>query len=412
MHHPRISVRLMHILHVEKMLFVPSGVTSTVCALAEVQRRSGHAVSFFSCRKGEEPKKFPPFRDFTLSPNPLALWPMIHNARAAAMLEAFLGRLDHVDVAHVHNLYHHLTPSILPVLARRRIPIVMTVHDYRLACPTKHFLRPDGVCTRCWPHRLYHAASPRCAGLAGAALAVETLVQRFLRRYVRWVEVFFLPSGFMAEVMARVGVPASKLAVVPNIVDALALPPDVPRQSNRLVFAGRLTAEKGPELMLDLAERLPAAQVVLAGGGAMLEGLKLDVARRHLVNVTFTGPLDRPDLAKLFASATAVVLSSRCMENSPQTMLEAMACGRAVIVPDHPTLRPWVTDGRTGRVFRTGSAESLAAVAAEVLADLAGREAMEHRAAELISRRHDASAIAGRIEELYREAQRRCASRW
>lgn len=100
------------------------------------------------------------------------------------------------------------------------------------------------------------------------------------------------------------------------------------------------------------------------------------------------------------------------MENSPQTMLEAMACGRAVIVPDHPTLRPWVTDGETGRVFRTGSGESLAAVTAEVLADRAGREAMEKRAAELVARRHDAAAIAGRIEELYREAQRRCALRW
>jgi glycosyltransferase involved in cell wall biosynthesis len=216
----------------------------------------------------------------------------------------------------------------------------------------------------------------------------------------------------MAEVMARVGVPAGKLAVVPNIVDALELPPDVPRQPNRLVFAGRLTAEKGSELMLDLAERLPTAEVVLAGGGAMLEGLKHEAGRRHLANVTFTGELNRPELAKLLASATVVVLPSRCMENSPQTMLEAMACGRMVIVPDHPTLRPWVTDGKTGRTFRAGSAESLAAITAEVLADPVGREAMEHRAAELITRRHDAAAITGRTEELYREAQQRCALRW
>ena len=103
-------------------------------------------------------------------------------------------------------------------------------------------------------------------------------------------------------------------------------------------------------------------------------------------------------------------MPSRCLENSPQTMLEAMAAGRAVIVPDHTTLQAWVTDGKTGRVFHAGSGESLAAVAAEVLADPAGREAMEYQAVELIAKRHDASAIETRIEELYREAQRRCAS--
>ena len=399
----------MHILHVEKMLFSPSGVTSTVHALAEMQRRRGHTVSFFSCRKGDSPPEFPPFRDFTATLNPLALWPMIHNAQAAKMLEAFLDSLGPVDVAHVHNIYHHLTPSILPVLARRGIAIVMTVHDYRLACPTKHFLRPNGVCMRCWPHALRHAVSPRCAGAGGAMLAIETFVQRAWHRY-RWVDTFLCPSDFVAKIMGGIGVPPEKLQVVPNPVERLVLPLDVLRKTNCFVFAGRLTAEKGPELMLDLAERLSAAEVVIAGEGTMLEGLKRDAARRKLARLTFASSLGRKPLARLFASATAVVMPSRCLENSPQTMLEAMAAGRAVIVPDHTTLQAWVTDGKTGRVFHAGSGESLAAVAAEVLADPAGRETMEYQAAELIAKRHDASAIETRIEELYREAQQRCAS--
>jgi glycosyltransferase involved in cell wall biosynthesis len=402
----------MHILHVEKMLFSPSGVTSTLRALTAWQQAAGHRVSTFGCDRDGTRPDWPAFRDFTATHNPLALWPMIHNARAARLLEAFLRRSEHVDVAHVHNLYHHLTPSVLPVLARWRIAIVMTVHDYRLACPTKHFLRPDGVCMRCWPQALWHAASPRCAGVGGAALAVETAVQRFARRYVRWVETFICPSGFLAKVLRAIGVPKGKLTVVPNVIERPNLPRGEKRRDKRLIYAGRLTTEKGPDLMLDLARRLPAAEVILAGDGIMREPLQAAAARSGLTNVTFTGPLDRPALERLYASATAVVLPSRCMENSPQTMLEAMACGRAVIVPDHPTLGQWVVDGETGRVFPAGSGESLAAVAEQVLADPAGREQMERRAAERIGRRHDAAVIGTETDAIYREALRRCALRW
>lgn len=402
----------MHILHVEKMLFSPSGVTSMVRALASWQQARGHTVSMFGCDRGQGRTDWPPFRDFTTTRNPLALWPMIHNARAAAALDAYLRGRAPVDVAHVHNLYHHLTPSVLPVLARHGIAVVMTVHDYRLACPTKHFLRPDGVCMRCWPHALHHAASPRCAGMGGAALAIETFVQRFVRRYVRWVDKFFCPSEFMARIMAAVAVPTGKLAVVPNIIEQPRLPADVRRRESRLVFAGRLTAEKGPDLMLDLAQRLPAAEVIVVGDGAMREGLEDAGRRRGLANITFTGSLDRDGLARQYAAATAVVVPSRCMENSPQTMLEGMACGRLVIVADHPTLRQWVTDGSTGRVFASGSGESLAAVAAQALADGPWRQTMERQAAELVARRHDTAAIGAKTEELYEEARRRCALRW
>ncbi len=402
----------MHILHIEKMLFAPSGVTSYVRAISALQAEAGHRVSTFGCDRDGGDRRLPRFRDFRGEHCPLALWPMIHNARAADLLERFLRATGQVDIAHVHNIYHHLTPSILPVLLRRRVPIVMTVHDYRLVCPTKHFLRPEGVCTRCLPHRLHKAASRRCAGLAGAGLAVETFVQRFLRRYVAPVETFICPNSFMAAVLRRVGVPASKLAVAANVVDVPKLSRRLKRRERRVLYAGRLTAEKGPDLMLELAAALPDCEVVIAGGGAMLAELQTAAEQRKPAKVTFTGPLDRGDLAREYAKAAAVVLPSRCMENSPQTMLEAMACGRAVIVADHPPLRQWVSDGETGRTFAPGSGESLAAVVGEVLSDPAGRARMERQAAELIARRHAPAAIIERIERIYEEARRRCELRW
>ncbi|MCD4699637.1 MAG: glycosyltransferase family 4 protein, partial [Phycisphaerae bacterium] len=259
----------MRILHIEKMLFRTSGATSYVRGLSDYQRRCGHEVSHFGCEPPDGLDGPVRYFDFTKTRNPLALLRMAHNRRAAAELGRFLqGR--RVDVAHVHNIYHHLTPSILTVLTARRIPIVMTVHDYRLVCPTKHFLRDDGVCFRCLPDRFYHAASGRCAGLGGAALAIESYIQRFFRRYYQPIELFFCPTRYMRQVLLQAHLPANKAVVLRNIVEPIPLPVDIKQSGCELLFIGRLTAEKAPSLMLDLARRLPEARVVIVGEGALL----------------------------------------------------------------------------------------------------------------------------------------------
>jgi len=400
----------LRILHVDKFLPPTGGVGSVIATLSAAQRREGHEVFAFGCTADGQ-GGMPRWVDFTRTRSPLALARMIHNREAAEKLEAFLRRCP-VDVAHLHNIYHHLTPSILPVLARRRIGVVMTVHDYRLACPTKHFLRPDGVCYRCRPNRFYHAASPRCAGLDGAALALESTIQRLLRRYARGVDVFCCPSYFLAETLWRIGTPADKVAYVPNPVEPPAAGGNVRRQRRGLLFAGRLSAEKGAGLMLDLAAALGDATVVIAGDGPEAPDLRTAAQRRKLRNVRMVGRLDRDELAKAYARAAAVVLTSRWPENSPMTMLEAMAAGRCVIAPAHPPLREWITDRFTGRLFAPDDAADLARVAGEVLADPDAADAMGRAAAERVRRRHAPQAVCRRLDERYEQARRRCALRW
>lgn len=401
----------MRILHIEKNYPATGGVGSCIRRLTELQRQRGHEVFQFGCVGAGGPVEMPRYHDFAASRNPWLLWRMIHNSEAADKLEGFLRARD-IDVAHLHNVYNHLTPSILPVLARRRIGIVMTVHDYRLACPTKHFLRRSEVCERCLPNKFYHAAGPRCAGAGGAALGLESFIQRLLRRYFRWVDFFLCPTLYMRQVLRRLGAPASKAVVLPNVIERIPLPPDRPQSPRELLYAGRLIFEKAPELMLDLAQRLPDVSVTIAGGGVLLDGLRQDAARRGLANVTFAGDVPHGDLGRLLARATAVVVTSRWIENSPQTMLEAMAAGRCVIAPDHPPLREWVDDGRTGRLFIPLDADDLARVAAEVLAHAGAREEMARAARELVAVRHDEGQVMDRTESFYEEAVSRCALRW
>jgi glycosyltransferase involved in cell wall biosynthesis len=401
----------MRVLHVDKMLFAPSGVSAYVRRLSELQRQAGHDVLHFSCRPDAAVggDTFPDFVDFRTRRRPWDLWRMIHSSLAAKLLGQFL---DHnpVDVAHVHNLYHHLTPSVLVELARRKVPVVMTVHDYRLACPTRHFCRPDGPCTRCWPSALHHAASPACAGWVGAALAIETAVQRWLGRYRRCVGVFLCPSEFMRRVVRGLGVSEGRAVLCRNVVDDVPMLPPGEPDCDTVLFAGRLSPEKGPGMMLDLARRLDWASVVLAGDGPMRQGLGDQIRRQGLANIELRGHLDPAQLRGQLAASAVVVLPSRAMENSPQTMLEAMLAGRCVIVPDQPPLREWVQDGRTGRLFAWGSADSLAEVVGEVLSDPAARTGMARRARELVLDRHDPQRLLKQIESHYDQARQLCGS--
>ncbi len=400
----------MKILHIDKFLETASasagGVGSYTQTLSELQQARGHEVMHFGCVPQAD-DEMPRYFDFTRTRNPLALFRMIHNREAAKKLDVFLDRHP-ADVAHLHNLYHHLTPSILPILAKHGVAMVMTVHDYRMACPTKHFLRPAGVCMKCLPGKFYHAASPACRGLGGVGLAIESYIQKLLHRYRR-IGFFMCPSQFMMDVLAKTGLPEEKLVLVRNIIGNIE--PSLPDDRGEILYAGRISCEKGPDMMLDLAEQFRGRHVVIAGDGPELAEMRIAAGIRGLGNVEFTGHIDKARLREYMNSAAVVVVPSRCFENSPMTMLEAMASGKCVVVPGHGAFTEWVTDGVTGRTFTPDSGESLAAVVEEVLSSDKLRRKMAEAGRELVIRRHDTNTLLEQIEELYRESLRRCASR-
>jgi glycosyltransferase involved in cell wall biosynthesis len=390
------------------------GVGTQIGLLSSLMCNRGHDVLQFGTRKSDSPSEMPGYFDFKASRNPLAIFRMIHNRKAAKLLDEFLTR-EKLDVAHLHNLYHHLTPSILPVLAAHKIPMVMTLHDYRLACPTRHFYRPrlsapDCLCMQCVGGHFYHAASTKCAGIGGAALAIESYIQKWLRRYTKHISTFICPTEFMREVMQQMGVAPEQLEVVPNVV----IPP-VQSNSNFpnavggcVLFAGRLSPEKGPDMMLDLAASLRDAKndtkIIIAGDGPRCRRLKKRVRLENLSNVEFLGHVSPDVISDLYFRSAVVVVPSRCMENSPTTMLEAMLAGRAVVVPDQPPLCEWVSDGVTGKVFATGEAGSLIAVVNELLCDSKLRASLGQGGRDVVSVRHDPDVLIDRIEGIYSRA--------
>ncbi len=245
-----------------------------------------------------------------------------------------LGRLidrARPSVAHAHNVYHHLSPAIFSTLKAAGIPVVMTVHDLKLACPSYKMLRDGRVCEDCRGGRVYNVLRHRCvkgsAPLSAVVLA-ETVLHRLLGLYRDKVDRLVVPSRFYLEKLAEWGWPREKMVHIPNFVDVTALSGDW-QEGDYLAFAGRLAPEKGLGTLIRAAA-LSNQRLVIAGTGPEEQTLR-SLAAELKADVTFAGYLSGEKLHRLIGESRALVLPSEWYENAPISVLETYALQRPVI---------------------------------------------------------------------------------
>ena len=301
---------------------------------------------------------------------PAAALSLIWNREAARNLERLI-TATRPAVAHIHNIYHHLSPSILPVLARHRIPVVQTLHDLRLLCPAIHMLRQGEICERCRGGRFIEAVRGRCVkGSLSASLlaAIETRHQTSRRLYTRNVSRFLCPSSFLAGKYAEWGFPAERLTHLPNFVDVEAWRPDPAPENDGVLYFGRLSREKGLHTLLRAQARIERGEagartmpLRIAGGGPAEDELRSLAGELELEQVEFLGNLSSADLGRELARVKCTVLPSECYENGPLSLLESMAAGVPVVGADIGGIPEHIADGVDGLLFRPGDAADLAA---------------------------------------------------
>jgi glycosyltransferase involved in cell wall biosynthesis len=314
---------------------------------------------------------------------------------------------EHVDLAHVHNIYHQLSPSLLAPLRRRGIPVVMTVHDFKLVCPVYSLMTNGEVCERCVGGSLRNAVKLRCnrGSLAGSALlAGETWVHRRLGLYDDGIDVFVSPSRFARDRLVAGGYPADRIQVVPNFVDSGAFTPgDGP--GDAFVYFGRLSREKGPDVLIRAAAGT-GLRVRLVGEGPAGDELR-ELARELGVDADFLGFRTGAELADVVRSARAVVAPSRCHDNCPLAVIEAMAWGRPVIGSRVGGIPELVRDGREGMLVPAGDPDALRAAMAALDAAPAEAARMGARARRRVEQHYSAPAHLGAIEDAYALAAER-----
>jgi glycosyltransferase involved in cell wall biosynthesis len=391
-----VGERPLTILLVNKFLFPFGGVESVVFAEKALLESHGHRVVLFGMhhpRNIETPwaRYFVSrvdYADRSLAARLRAVARALYSIEAQRKVCQLI-RDAKPDVAHVHHVYHQITPSILYALRAARVPVVQTIHDYKPVCPNaKCYLPASGeVCFRCRGGRFYHAIIHNCGsyGRASSALiALEAYLNRLTRVYERHVSLFLTPSHFLRDKLVEGGMPANRIRVVPNFVE-----PDAWRASDdgrHVLFAGRLEAYKGVLNVLEAARRLPNIPFRIVGSGTLEAEVRRIAA--SLPNVTVTGHLDHAALRAELMEACCLVAPSLWHDVAPQVVLEAFACGKPVIAVRRGGLQEMVEHGVNGLLLTSDDPNELAAAVAMLWEQPCLRARMGHAARETACSRY------------------------
>lgn len=261
------------------------------------------------------------------------------------------------DVIHVHNTLPLISPAVFWAAHHLGVPVVQTLHNFRLMCPQATFLREEKVCEDClgkpfpWPaiqHRCYRESALQTAAVAGT-VSLHRALGTWQRKVTRYIAL----NDFCKSKFIEGGLPAHKIDVKPNFVERDSAPVWAGRRGG--VYVGRLSVEKGVQTLLGAMRLVKDRDIKIIGTGPLEAQVKAEAAQDWL------GALPLADVFAHLSSASYLLLPSACYEGFPRTLVEAYACGVPVIASRHGSLRELVDEGKTGLLFDPGKPQELAA---------------------------------------------------
>ena len=282
-----------------------------------------------------------------------AIWSRSAERRVGAAILA-----NRPQVLHVHNTFPAASPSVYAAGATHGVPVVQTLHNYRFVCPAATVFRDGHVCTDCvgrslqWP-AVVHACVRGSRSQSLVAAATNT-VRRARASFTRGIDVYIALTQFQRDLMIAGGLPSERIRVIPNFLESDLQTGDESRTG--VLFAGRLSGEKGIAVLLKAASLVPGT-VSVAGSGPLRNTVEAAAAAGHLVSL---GSLPRAALIERLRQAIALVVPSIWFEGFPLVLLEAFATGTPVIASRIGSLAELVEDGMTGLLVEPGNATDLA----------------------------------------------------
>lgn len=304
------------------------------------------------------------------------------------------------DVIHAHNTFPLVSPSLFWEASSRKIPVVQTLHNFRLICPQAMFLRNNQICEKCLGGSTWHSVVHRCyrnSRAQSAVLSSMLMLHRHMGTYVDKVARFIALNKFCLEKFVQGGLPADRISIKPNFVSVPECGKWVERRSGGL-YVGRLSEEKGVRLLLGALDRLPHGRVTAIG-----EGPLSDIASAH-PRIDLLGRLDRSAVLEHMRGASYLIMPSIWYETFGMVAVEAFASGLPVIAARLGCMKDMISDGVTGLLFEPGSEKDLAAKIAWAECHPAEMQQMGRRALMEYRLKYTAARNYEQLLKIYHQA--------
>ncbi len=375
-----VQLKSLRVLHINKFHYLKGGSERSYFGTADVLIRHGHNAIFFSMSHHDNlpcstSDYFMPDVDLNSNDrNPInqlkIALRVLYSFESKRRLSRLLDGCP-VDIAHLHNIHHQISPSILHELKRRKIPIVMTLHDYKMVCASYSLLANERPCEVCCEKKYLKAVSRRCVKNSytkSILAAIEMYLHHKLLDIYDTVDTFISPSLFLKNKLEEMGF-KKQIIHLPNFVKNFENGEERIDERNRkgisVVYFGRLSREKGLLTLLKAVKLLQdnntvAIKVNIIGEGPLKDILKKTVEREKIHDVQFLGYMKNEALYREIKRSMVVILPSEWYENNPISVLESFALGKPVIGTKIGGIPELVKNGITGLIFEPGNARDLA----------------------------------------------------
>ena len=363
----------MKIILVNTRHFYGGGDSTYTFNLADLLRKNGHQVAFFAMKDNHnlpDPNEdlfvsYINFKESNKNKNIFngiqILSRTIYSTEARHKFKQLLERFS-PDIIHLQNLHAHITPSIVFEAKKQKIPVVWTLHDFKLICPNSHFLidATGQICEACGKAAYYMPFIKKCkksSFLASGMAALEAVSHRLMGIREK-VDLFLPESLFLRNKFIERGFLPKKVRHLPLFVPEQLFCKNG-RDQGYIFFFSKLEPKKGIHILLEACRLIPDTNVVLAGG--VEEPLKSMMATLLPPNVHYyIGIKHGEELRELLFNARAVVVPSLWYENQPFCIMEAFAAGKPVIASDIGGMTELVKHGERGLLVPPGDISALA----------------------------------------------------
>ncbi len=333
----------MKILQAHKYYYPRDGASKYMLELSGLLTNDGHEVMSFSMQNPENlPSECGSFfvtnldlsgqTSLSLFKKIQAVGRIFYSTEAKKKISQLL-EVTKPDVVHLHNIYHHISPSILPVIKKHGIPVVMTLHDYKLLSPNYSLFHHGAIHEEDAKGWYTTCIGNKCVKDSRAKSLISTAEMIFhhkiMKYYERYVDRFIAPSQFMIDLCVKHGWDRSKFVHIPHPVESNAVTPL--SSVSYVLYHGRLSEEKGLTTLLDAAKRTPRVSYRIAGTGPLEQVLRDRITNEAIHNVQLLGFQSGNALEETVRGASIVVVPSVWYENYPLSILEAKAAGKVVI---------------------------------------------------------------------------------